>query len=311
MSSQTNLTFELTFGDGTSSEKDTVTVTVLPLLTRASVSGTTLSVTFDTALKTSARPASSAFTVTATRGGASRTIAGTSSLVTISGKTVTATLSAAVAGDETLTVRYDKPASGAVLEDGAGTALPSFSNWPAGHVGDTTPPRVSSAGHQRSDPDPHLQRGAGRELGAGRTGQFPATIGGQWLLDRPGCPVSRQGGDADVRRSGAAGEPRRRGQPWTIGTSASRVGSHTPLRDLSGIAVAEFIGRSVTNNTPPAFSSAAVVGDALTVTFDGVLDPNSRPAADAFTVTVGGTEVDLAATNPVSISGSDGDADAG
>ena len=78
----TAFTFELTVDDGTSSETDTVTVTVLPSpVVSAKVDGDELSVTFDTALKTSARPASRAFTVTASRGGASRAIAGTSSLV--------------------------------------------------------------------------------------------------------------------------------------------------------------------------------------------------------------------------------------
>ena len=60
----------------------------------------------------------------------------------------------------------------------------------------------------------------------------------------------------------------------------------------------------MTNNTPPAFSSASVNGATLTVTFDGDLDTGSVPGKDAFTVTVGGSEAELADTNPVSISGS-------
>ena len=50
-------------------------------------------------------------------------------------------------------------------------------------------------------------------------------------------------------------------------------------------------------------------GDELTVTFDGALDESAVPAGSAFTVkaTRSGTErdVDLAATNPVSVSGSE------
>ena len=60
----------------------------------------------------------------------------------------------------------------------------------------------------------------------------------------------------------------------------------------------------MTNNTPPAFASAAVDGATLTITFNGGLDPDSVPSEDAFTVTVAGSEVGLAATNPVSVSGS-------
>ena len=294
VSSQANLTFELTFGDGTSSEKDTVTVTVLPLVTGASVSGTTLSVTFDSALKASAKPASSAFTVTATRGGASRAIAGTSSLVTISGQTVTATLSAAVAGDETLTVRYDKPASGAVLEDGTGTALPSFSSWPAGHAGDTTPPRMESRSFNGRTLTLTFNE-ALDESSVPDVLQIPGAIGGTGIR---ADSVQVAGRVVTVTYGTAA----RHGQAVTI-DFGSTLSTDTPLQDLSGNDAGNFFGLSVPNNTPPAFSSAAVVGDALTVTFDGELDPDSVPAADAFTVTVGGTEVDLAATNPVSISG--------
>ena len=64
---------------------------------------------------------------------------------------------------------------------------------------------------------------------------------------------------------------------------------------------------SATNNTPPAFSSATVDGDELTVTFDGALDGSAVPAGSAFTVkgTRSGTEstLSLADTNPVAVSG--------
>ena len=89
------------------------------------------------------RPASSAFTVSASKPGSSRTIRGTAALVGISGKTVTATLSSAVTGDENLTVRYDKPASGAVLKDSSAVELSSFAGRPARNANETTPPRLS------------------------------------------------------------------------------------------------------------------------------------------------------------------------
>ena len=301
VSSQTNLTFELTFGDGTSSEKDTVTVAVLPLVTRASVSGTTLEVTFDSALKTSARPASSAFTVTATRGGASRAIAGTSSLVTVSGMTVTATLSAAVAGDETLTVRYDKPASGAVLEDGTGTALPSFAGWPAGNTGDTTPPTVSGKAVNGTTMTVTFNEALLESSnGIPDANRFSVGVAGSFVtvsnVDVSGSTLTLTLGTAAAH-----------GDEVTVSYSHPQGDLCTRcLQDLSVNEVRPFgttPAAPVTNNTPPAFASAAVVGDALTVTFNGALDPGSVPAADAFTVTVGGNGVDLASANPVSISG--------
>ena len=124
-----------------------MTVTVLPSRVKsASVDGDELSVTFDTTLDATSKPAGSAFTVTASKAGSSRSIAGTAASVAISGRTVTATLSAAVAAGERLTVRYDKPASGAVLKESGGNALASFPDRPAGNVGgDTTGPAFVSA----------------------------------------------------------------------------------------------------------------------------------------------------------------------
>ena len=80
----------------------------------------------------------------------------------------------------------------------------------------------------------------------------------------------------------------------------------TPLQDRTGNAVPGFDDRPVTNNTPPVFSSAAVNRAALTITFDGGLatDAGSVPAAGDFEVTVDGTAVDLAETNPVAVAGS-------
>ena len=79
------------------------------------------------------------------------------------------------------------------------------------------------------------------------------------------------------------------------------------LKDLSGNEAPAFLSRPATNVTPPAFSSATVNGDELTITFEVALDTASVPAGSAFTVkaTRSGTErdVDLAATDPVSVSG--------
>ena len=169
VSSRTDLTFSLTVSDGTDRSTDTVTVTVLPSrVKRASVDGDELSVTFDTALDATSKPAGSAFTVTARKTGSSRTIAGTAASVAISGATVTATLSAAVAADERLTVRYDKPASGAVLKDSGGAALASFPDRPAGNIGgDTTAPGVKSVAMNGATLTVVYDEGAGRERDAG------------------------------------------------------------------------------------------------------------------------------------------------
>ena len=79
----------------------------------------------------------------------------------------------------------------------------------------------------------------------------------------------------------------------------------TQVRDLSGseLVASELSLRTVTNNTPPAFSSAAVNGDELEITFNGDLDTGSEPDAGDFAVTVAGEAAALADTNPVDVAG--------
>ena len=314
VSMQTDLTFSLTVNDGTASEEDTVTVTVLPSrVESATVDGAELSVTFDTALDTNSRPASSAFTVTASKSGASRTIAGTGALVGISGAKVTATLSAPVAADERLTVRYDKPASGNVLKDSSNNELPSFADRPAGNAGDMTPPTFVSASMNGTTlrvvfDETLVAAGASGDVSNNR---FRVTHGGS-ARDSTGVSISGATATATFAAADAPGHGESVGELFYLqsNTAADR------LADQSGNAIAVPDGLSLTlladpvpNVTPPAFSSATVDGDELTVTFDGDLDPNAVPAGSAFTVkgTRSGTEstLSLAATNPVSVSGSE------
>ena len=300
VSSQTDLTFSLTVREGTYvREADTVTVTVLPSrIASASVNGSALTVTFDMALGTS-RPAGSAFTVGATKTGSSRNIAGTSALVSISGRVVTATLSAAVAADERLTVRYDKPASGNVLKDTSGNALASVPARHAINAADTTRPRLSSAAANGAAFtavfDEALDESVTPALGA-----FVVRVAGTRRLFAAGTGNVAGSTVTATLRSAVT-----HGQAVTVTYEA--VPGFPEVQDLSGNkAVSGNV--SVTNNTPPAFSSAAVNGSALTVTLDGGLDTASVPAGSAFTVkaTRSGTErtVNLADTTPVAVSGS-------
>ena len=59
-----------------------------------------------------------------------------------------------------------------------------------------------------------------------------------------------------------------------------------------------------TDATAPAVQSAEVFFDTLAITFNEVLDEDSVPSEDAFTVTADGSDVDLRDVNPVSINGS-------
>ncbi|WP_265646327.1 SwmB domain-containing protein, partial [Verminephrobacter aporrectodeae] len=69
--------------------------------------------------------------------------------VAVSGKTVTLTLSRAVASAETVTVSYTKPTGDNVIQDAAGNDAVSFSNQAVTHgtsAADTTPPVLITTG---------------------------------------------------------------------------------------------------------------------------------------------------------------------
>ncbi len=70
-------------------------------------------------------------------------------------------------------------------------------------------------------------------------------------------------------------------------------------------AAANTVTLSVTaeDQTPPSLVGAAVYGATLTLTWGEALDEASEPAASAFTVTVDGSEVSLAATGAVAVNG--------
>ena len=74
------------------------------------------------------------------------------------------------------------------------------------------------------------------------------------------------------------------------GITVSYAKGTNPLKDGDDNEVASFTDQEVTNDTPPAFSGAAVNKSTLTITFDGALDPNSKPAPAAFTVKGAGAD---------------------
>ena len=299
VSASTNFVFSLTVNDGTSSSApDSVTVTVLPSqMLAARVNGAALTATFDSALDATSKPRSGAFTVTASKGGMDRTIGGASSLVSISGVKVTATLDAAVAADETLTVRYDRPASGAVLKYADATALPSVPDRPATNAGttDTTRPTVSSATVNGTALKIVFSETLNPSAVPGR-GRFTVRVAGS---DKTPTGAALAGKTVTLALADAVTPGQTVQVTFTAGT----------VQDLSGNGVLAVNRRSVKNETPapPALSTTtapSVNGDTLTLTFDKTLDGSSVPAASAFTVNVGGSAADLAATGAVAVSGS-------
>ena len=77
----------------------------------------------------------------------------------------------------------------------------------------------------------------------------------------------------------------------------------TPHRSPSGAFPTTQTIRLRNLTQPPLLESATAHLKRLTLTFDETLNQNSVPSADAFTVTVNGSEVSLASVEPVAVSG--------
>ena len=265
-----------------------------PRFSSAAINGAELTVTFDGGLDEGSVPAASAFTVTV--GGSAVDLAAATP-VAVGGSTARLRLAAAVLRVQTVTVAYAAPQAGPLRDaDRAKHPVPGFgaqavtNNTPA----DKAAPRLTGASVNGATLT--LTFSEALDTGSVPAGvQFSATIG---LTAHTPTGVRVEGETVTLTFTTTSA---RHGQ--SVELNYTKPGSN-PLRDLSGNAVASFSRQSVTNNTPPRFASAAINGAELTVTFDGGLDSDSVPAGSAFTVTVGGSAVDLAAATPVAVSGS-------
>ena len=274
--------------------RQSVTNNTPPAFSSATVSGAALTINFDGPLDEAAgsKPAAADFAVTV--GGEAAALAATDP-VEVSGARVTLTLAEAVAGSlVAVTVGYTPGTNTLKDADNAKHPVPGFSGRTVtNNTVDTTTPRVSSAAINGAA----LTLTFSEALDPGSVPaaiQFGATIGTGSI---PATAIEIDGATVTLTMNSAASHGQAVELNYTKPTS-------NPLRDLSGNDVENFLRQSVTNNTPPAFSSAAVNGDELTVTFNGGLDTGSVPAAGDFTVTVDGDTVALADTNPVGVAGS-------
>ena len=264
---------------------------VAPSFSSAAVTGTTLIITFDENLDTGSKPAASAFTVTVNS--VNRTV---STVDSISGAQVTLTLSSAVNFGETVKVSYTKPGTNP-LRDRASTPneVVNFSNKDV-TANDNTAPTLHGT---------TLPKAAGNKLvitfnenldtnSEPATGAFTVTVAS---APRGVTDVDISGAEVTLTLASAVA----RGE--AVQVRYNKPGTN-PLRDGARNEVATFGDQTVTNETPPSLTSAAVDRAAVTLTFDAALVATPLPAADAFTVNVGGNPVALADSNQVAISGS-------
>ncbi|MCY4441423.1 MAG: SwmB domain-containing protein, partial [Deltaproteobacteria bacterium] len=127
---------------GTGPASDTASATTasdatLPTITSAAVTGSEATLAFSEALDTASRPAASAFTLTAEKGGVTRTISGKTSRVQLYGTSAAVSFVAAADADEELTLSYTAPATNP-LQDTAGNDMASFSSMSAENANTTT-----------------------------------------------------------------------------------------------------------------------------------------------------------------------------
>ncbi|WP_265283517.1 SwmB domain-containing protein, partial [Verminephrobacter aporrectodeae] len=252
---------------------DTVPPTLsAPTLGSATVNGDQLVLTYieGTTLDGAALTDNAGFTVSNTAGTA---ITVRSAVVNATAKTVTLTLSRAVTQAETVKVSYTKPTSGAVIQDAVGNDAVSFSdravtnNTPA--PADTTPPVFSSA----------TVNGNQLVLTYTEANSLDATA----LTGNAGFAVSSTTGTAITVSSAVVNATaktvtltlsRAVANAETVSVSYTKPASGAVVQDAAGNDAANFSDRAVINNTPapadttpPVFSSAAVRGDQLVISY--------------------------------------------
>ena len=283
---------------------------VLADVAGATVTGASLVLTYDRALDEGSEPAGTAFTVTA--GDAEPTV----SAVTVSGTTVTLTLASAVTAADAVTLVYTVPSSNPI-QDIAGMGAPAIA---AADVTNLTPPVIESI-EITSDPGTDGSYGVGDFISVTYTFDAAVTFSPVALFNLR-LELDIGGNTANAVRY-HSGSGTRELEFRTLTFNSTRV-------DLDGVSFAEnalglynnatlrsatgadanlahagkrFPGHRVNAPPAPMLQSAAVDGATLVLTYDRALSESPVPAGTAFTVTVDGTAVGLAATDPVAVAG--------
>ncbi|MCW8204952.1 hypothetical protein D8B27_19735, partial [Verminephrobacter aporrectodeae subsp. tuberculatae] len=264
--------------------------TTPPEFSSATVTDNQLVISYTEAnsLNAAALTGNAGFTVSGTTGTA---IAVSSASVDATAKTVTLTLSRAVAYSETVNVSYTKPTTGAVVQDAAGNAAANFSSQAAiNTTQDTTPPVFSSAtvtdnllviSYTEAN---HLDAAA-LTGNAGFT--VSSTAGTAITVSSARVNTTAKTVTLTLNRAVANSE--------TVNVSYTKPASGNGIRDTAGNDAANFSEKTVahgtptptpTDTTPPALDSATVNGNQLVLTYTeaGTLDVAALAGNAGFTV---------------------------
>ena len=306
---------EAGFGAWSAAATTTPADTTAPALstsTPPAVSGTTLTLTYDEALDTGSVPGPGAFAVTVNGTGVNLANA---SPVAVAGSAVTLTLASAVVAGDTVTVSYTAPTgTGAKPIRDASANHNVAANLSNQAVSNVTPGIVLSASELtvnegssatytvrlNTQPGGNVTVTVARAPGGsddvafdtndGTTGDqatltFTGGASGNWATAQ--TVTVRAAPDTDTATDTAT---------LTHTVTAGGYASH-----VANLAVTVSEAGDV---TAPSLSTASVNGASLVLTYDENLDESSVPGSGAFAVTVKGTGVSLADTNPVVIAGS-------
>ncbi|MCW8200716.1 hypothetical protein D8B23_20530, partial [Verminephrobacter aporrectodeae subsp. tuberculatae] len=244
-----------------------------------------LSYTEANSLNGAALTGSAGFTVSSDTG---TTIIVNSAVVSATAKTVTLTLSRAVANGETVHVSYAKPAASNGVQDAAGNAAVDFSNQAVTNdTPDTTPPAINSAAVNGN----HLVL----------TYTEANSLDGAALMGNAGFTVSGAAGAA-ITVSSAVVNATDKTVTLTLSravisseivrVSYAKPAASNGVRDVAGNAAVDFIDRAVTNTTPaadttpPGLNTATVNGNQLVLTYAeaNTLDEAALTGNAGFTV---------------------------
>ncbi|MCW8177430.1 SwmB domain-containing protein, partial [Verminephrobacter aporrectodeae] len=289
------------------SAKPVVADTTPPVISTAVVTGDQLVLTYTEAnsLDAAALTGNAGFTIN-TASGTAAPITVSSAVVNGAAKTVTLTLSRTVAETETVTVSYTKPESGNGVRDAAGNQAANFNGVIPTHdtpaPTDTTPPVLITRPRPNVNGDQLVLSFSdtgildGDPIHKPASGAFTVLVNG---VANAVTTVTVQARAKTVTLTLSTAVTH--GQTVTVAYTDPTTGNDTnAIQDIAGNDVASFPATAVTNitpaptadTTPPVFSSAAVTGDQLVLSFsdtsilDG--DPIHKPASGAFTVLVNG-----------------------
>ena len=237
-----------------------VASTAAPVFVSGAADGSSVTLTFDSALDSSSTPPTSAFEVNDTA----------PSAVSVSGTQVTLTLATAVAEGAAVSVEYTDTGS-PKLQGANGTAVAAFTSSVTNNT-DTAPAPSSTSVNGAA-----LSITFDQSLDAASTpaaADFSVSVGGTAATV---SAVSLSGAVASLTLASAVSAA----DAVTVSYTQPATGG---LRDSTSNRTASFGPLTATNRTAPAPSSATVDGSALTITFNANLDTSKTPLAAAFSV---------------------------